>query len=263
MKYRYLSPILIYSCFTTTEVVADAVTEQSPFRPGPELHRTTDPSLRFLPSLMGCPGCDTQPSIYCGFCKDPIKSLCCTCSSYCWCTLLCPLHFLRPAPDKPPYEAYVGFGDPDSRLCCGPDCSMDRCLKLIQLQFQILQEPLGIERNDTRDGDYKGRNGDDNCCGKGCSATGCFQHLLDSIILLQNPIQNTLDNFNDNYPFRAHVASLRPVSCFSFRRRSASIQFRKSALRSSYRQLSCPAAVGWRVLKCYRGTQHSSRISRR
>ena len=79
---------------------------------------------------------------------------------------------------------------------------MDRCLELIKLQLGALQGPLEIERNNTGDVDgYPAAEDDDSpCCGVGCSARGCFQKLLDSIILLQTPIQNTLDNFNGSRP---------------------------------------------------------------
>jgi hypothetical protein len=120
--------------------------------------------------------------------------------------LIEPCKFDEYEDDCQAFLAREGLGD--DAPCCGPTCSMDRCLRLIQLQFEVLQEPLEFERIETRDkngdGDYKRKKdenqGDGACCGVGCSPTGCFQWLLDSIILLQTPIQNTLDNFNRSRP---------------------------------------------------------------
>ena len=105
-----------------------------------------------------------------------------------------------------------------------------RCLEFNRLVLNSLGEPLEIERNgcdhggNGDDGDDVD-DGDDNygaevveqdfeqlslklggqkpiipsrglCCGRGCSKKSCFSYLLDFVVQVQYPIQQTIDQFN-------------------------------------------------------------------
>jgi hypothetical protein len=107
---------------------------------------------------------------------------------------------------------------------------MVRCLELNRLVLKSLGEPLEIERNC---GDHYGcgggggDDGDDDddgsteaaeqgfeqlslklggqepiippkgmCCGRGCSEKSCFSFLVDFVVQIQYPIQQTIDHFN-------------------------------------------------------------------
>src|SRR3954447_5910486 len=129
---------------------------------------------------------------------------------------------IKPAPHKHPTAAFFverGFGG--DAPCCGPTCSMVRCLEFNRLVLNSLGEPLEIERNGSDhggngdDGD-EGDDGDDNygaevaeqdfeqlslklggqkpiipsrglCCGRGCSKKSCFSYLLDFVVQVQYP----------------------------------------------------------------------------
>jgi hypothetical protein len=117
---------------------------------------------------------------------------------------------------------------------------MVRCLEFNRLVLNSLGEPLKIER-DGRD-HYDG--GDDGggvvvgteaagqdfeqldlkldsqkptippsglCCGRGCSEKSCFSFLLDFVVQIQYPIQQTIDHFNksgtDNLKLESFIGS--------------------------------------------------------
>jgi hypothetical protein len=213
-----------------TTVTADPAREQSVIDVASWPEQWLDDSLVPSTLAIACPGCPSQPTGCCPPCKDnkPPEPPCCNdsmgcctaCTSLnasahccrCWnpcccskdvCTLYACLSFKSTiAPDNEPDTAYLTFlGLGDDAPCCGPTCSMDRCLELVRSQLEALQSPLEQERNKTKENtDLIGSTEDANCCGSGCSARGCFQNLLDTIIKLQNPILETLEHFNKSRP---------------------------------------------------------------
>jgi len=124
-----------------------------------------------------------------------------------------------------------------SAPCCGPTCEMVRCLEFSRLVLNSLGEPLENEGECDKD-ENSCDNGDDcsgtdteiseldeseqqallkqlgveelglrphlpprgACCGRGCSEDACFSFLLNVVVQIQFPIQQTITAFNKSRP---------------------------------------------------------------
>jgi hypothetical protein len=206
-SHLWLQGILFTGYFLCCVTAVDSVREQAIIDVAscPENWFDDSPFPSTLTLNCGGDFCPQQPDGWCKWCKSDMRDKhCCQCVYQCTCnptvcTNLRALTFIfGHRPDHEPETAFLTFlGLGDDAPCCGPSCSMDRCLELVRTQFVVLREPLENERDQTKEqAGLIGDAEDVDCCGSGCPARGCFQTLLDSIILLQHPILETLQNFN-------------------------------------------------------------------
>lgn len=148
-----------------------------------------------------------------GHCRVPLNlpKMCCSCWNPCICGEddICPiagnfLSILAPgsAPGSDPETVFFdSMRDGPGAPCCGPNCRPQQCLDMTKLELGALEGPLKWQLETlnestlgvTADSDPKPTD----CCGPGCEVTGCFRTLLNTVIKMQTPINNTQNNFPD------------------------------------------------------------------